>query len=151
MSQTLAKNYLHLVFSTKGRTDTLPKRHLAEVHAYMAGILKQNKCPALCVGGTSNHIHILFCLDRTKNLSDVVRTVKSCTSQWINERMASPFSHFCWQDGYGAFSISQSHVAAVTQYIKCQEEHHKKVSFQDEFRRICQLYKVGLDERYVWD
>ncbi len=151
MSQTLAKNYIHLVFSTKGRSETLPKQHLAEVHAYVAGIFNENKCPAICVGGTSNHIHILFCLDRTKNLSDVVRTVKSCTSQWINEHTPSPFSHFCWQDGYGAFSISHSHVPAVTQYIKNQEEHHKKVTFQDEFRRICQLYNAGLDERYAWD
>ncbi len=151
MSQTLAKNYIHLVFSTKGRTETVPKQHLTEIHSYMAGILNANKCPAICVGGTPNHVHLLFCLGRSKALSDVVRTLKSCSSQWINERNGSPFNHFCWQDGYGAFSISQSHVPTVSQYIDSQEEHHKKVSFQDEFRRICALYHAGLDERYAWD
>ena len=151
MSQTLAKNYIHLVFSTKGRTETLPKQHLKEVHSYMAGILNTNKCPAICVGGTFNHVHLLFCLDRTKALSDVVRTLKSSSAQWINEKIGLPFTRFCWQDGYGAFSISQSHVQAVTQYISSQEEHHKTISFQDEFRRICALYNAGLDERYAWD
>ena len=63
----------------------------------------------------------------------------------------NPFHHFCWQDGYGAFSVSNSHVDAVVKYIKGQEEHHRKVKFQDEFRKICQLYDAGLDERYAWD
>ena len=151
MSQTLAKNYIHLVFSTKGRAETIPKQHLAEVHSYMARILNANKCPAISVGGTPNHIHLLFCLDRSKALSDVVRTLKSCSSQWNNERNGSSFNLFYWQDGYGAFSISQSYVPVVTHYIDSQEEHHKKVSFQDEFRRICALYHAGLDERYAWD
>ena len=150
MSQSLSKLYIHLVFSSKNRADAIPQQHLAEVHAYIAGILKDHKCPAICVGGTSNHVHILFVLDRNKPLTEIVRTVKSSTTRWINGK--SPiFTHFCWQDGYGAFSVSQSHVPAVTDYIKGQEEHHKTVSFQDEFRRLCKLYNVGLDERYAWD
>ena len=151
MSQSLAKIYIHLVFSTKGRTETIPKTHLAEVHAYVAEIFNNHGCPAIQVGGTANHIHILFLLGKQVNLSDIVRTVKSSTSRWINEKNGNPFHRFFWQDGYGAFSVSNSHVDAVVKYIQGQEEHHKKVTFQDEFRRICELYKAGLDEKYAWD
>lgn len=151
MPQSLAKIYVHLVFSTKGRTDTIPKAHIAEVHAYVAEIFNNHGCPAIQVGGTANHMHILFLLGKQVDLSEIVRTVKSSTSRWINERNGKLFHHFCWQDGYGAFSVSNSHVEAVVKYIQGQEEHHKRVSFQDEFRRICELYNVGLDERFVWD
>ena len=151
MPQSLSKIYVHLVFSTKGRTETIPKTHLAEVHAYVAEIFNNHGCPAIQVGGTANHIHILFLLGKTTDLAEIVRTMKSSTSRWINEKNRNPFHHFFWQDGYGAFSVSNSHVDAVVNYIKGQEEHHRKVSFQDEFRKICQLYKVELDERYAWD
>ena len=151
MPQSLSKIYVHLVFSTKGRTETIPKTHLAEVHAYVAEIFNNHGCPAIQVGGTANHIHILFLLGKQANLSEIVRTVKSSTTRWINEKNGNPFNRFFWQEGYGAFSVSNSHVDAVIAYIKGQEEHHRKVSFQDEFRKICQLYKVELDERYAWD
>ena len=151
MPQSLSKLYVHLVFSTKGRTQTLPKQHLAEVHAYMAEILNNHGCPAIQVGGTADHVHILFLLGKQVNLSDIVRTVKSSTSRWINEQNGSLLHRFYWQDGYGAFSVSNSHVDAVVAYIKGQEEHHRKASFQDEFRRLCELYDAGLDERYAWD
>ena len=151
MPQSLSKLYVHLVFSTKGRTQTLPKQHLAEVHAYMAEILNNHGCPAIQVGGTADHVHILFLLGKQVNLSDIVRTVKSSTSRWINEKNGSLLHRFYWQDGYGAFSVSNSHVDAVVAYIKGQEEHHRKASFQDEFRRLCELYDAGLDERYAWD
>lgn len=150
MPQSLSKQYLHLVFSTKGRTDTLPKSNLSEVYAYVAGILNETGCPTIAVGGTSNHLHLLFVLSRTTALSDVVRTVKSNSAKWLNAR-GGLLHHFAWQDGYAAFSISQSHVKAVRQYIFTQEEHHKRVKFQDEYRRLCRLYDAGLDERYAWD
>ena len=151
MPQSLSKIYVHLVFSTKGRTETIPKTHLAEVHAYVAEIFNNHGCPAIQVGGTGNHIHILFLLGKQANLSEIVRTVKSSTTRWINEKNGNPFNRFFWQEGYGAFSVSNSHVDAVVNYIKGQEEHHRKVSFQDEFRKLCQLYKAELDERYAWD
>lgn len=150
MPQSLAKIYTHLVFSTKGRTETIPKQHLAEVHAYVAGILNDNKCPAVKVGGTANHIHILFVQNRTMALSDVVRIVKSNSSKWINEKNGK-YNPFYWQDGYGAFSISNGHVDAVVNYIANQEEHHHKTTFQEEFRRLCDQCGVEYDERYVWD
>ena len=150
MSQSLSKIYTHLVFSTKGRTDTLPKQHLTEIHAYVAEILNQHHSPAICVGGTSNHIHILVILNKTMSVSDTVRVEKANSSKWINKKNGKNYL-FCWQDGYGAFSISQNHVDAVKHYIETQEEHHAKIDFKDEFRRLCGIYGVGLDERYAWD
>lgn len=150
MSQSLVKNYIHLIFSTKDRSNSLPKSHLSEIHSYIAEIFKNNHCPIISVRGTYNHVHILFCLDKSKALSDIVRIVKSSVSHWINSNYGTKLSIFAWQDGYGAFSISKNHVQVVTDYINNQEEHHKKISFQDEFRRICKLYKVGINEQYVW-
>lgn len=150
MAQSLSKLYVHLVFSTKGRTDTLPKQHLEDVHKYVAAIMNDIKCPAICVGGTSNHIHILYIQNKTMAPADVVRTVKANSSKWINEHNGL-MNHFCWQDGYGMFSISNGHVDAVINYINIQEEHHKDVSFQDELRKIFKQCGVEYDERYVWD
>lgn len=150
MPQTLSKVYVHLVFSTKNRTETLPKAHLDEVFAYVASVVNANHCRAIRVGGTSNHIHVLFLQGNTISLSDLVRTIKSCTSRWINSK-TNLFPHFCWQSGFGAFSVSQSQADRVIKYIEGQAEHHKKVSFQEEFLRICKLYDVAVDERYVWD
>ena len=150
MSLSLSKLYIHLVFSTKGRTETLLKQHLSDVHAYVAEILKQHHSPAICVGGTANHIHVLFILNKTISLSEIVRIVKASSSKWINERNGK-YNPFCWQDGYGAFSISQGHVDAVKHYIETQVEHHAKTSYMDEFRKLCEIYNVGLDERYAWD
>lgn len=151
MSQTLTRNYIHLVFSTKGRAETLPKSHLAEIYSYMAEVFKACHCPAICIGGTSNHVHALFCLDKTKPLSEVVGTVKSSTTRWINKACGNTLTMFSWQDGYGAFSIGQRNVQATIDYINSQNEHHHRCTFQEEFRKICLLYDVGLDERYAWD
>lgn len=150
MSQSLTKLYVHLVFSTKGRTDTIPKLHLKNVHAYVAEIFNQHNSPAICVGGTANHIHILFALNKNMSLSEIIRIVKSSSTKYINKNNGI-FNPFCWQNGYGAFSISQSHVNDVKHYIETQDEHHTRVNYQDEFRRLCSLYGVEIDERYVWD
>lgn len=141
---------MHVVFSTKGRTDTIPKTHLKDVHAYIAEILNRNDSQAICVGGTANHIHILFALNKNKSMSETVRMVKANSSKFINEKNGFDIP-FCWQNGYGAFSISQSHVSDVRHYIETQMEHHAKVDFKDEFRRLCGLYGIEIDERYIWD
>ena len=150
MPQSLSKLYVHLVFSTKGRAETLPKQHLSEVHSYISEILQSNHCPAVIVGGTANHVHILYVQAKTVSLSEVVRLVKTNSSKWIRQKNG-PLVPFDWQDGYGAFSISQSHVEKVRQYIATQAEHHAKVDFMDEFRRLCSIYDAPIDERFVWD
>ena len=150
MPQSLAKCYMHIVFSTKGRANLIPKAHLDKVHAYITGILNSIHCPGICVGGTENHIHILCIMSRSITISNLVKTVKASSSKWINEQQRD-FHHFAWQEGYGCFTISQTHVDAVKQYIAIQEEHHQHVTFQDEFRRLLEIYQVEYDERYVWD
>ena len=150
MPQSLAKNLIHLVFSTKERWPLLEDAVRQELHNYAAGILKDLDSPAIIMNSVPDHVHILFNLHRTKALADVVMETKRGTSKWIKTK-GNQFAFFQWQNGYGAFSISQSAVGDVREYIRNQTEHHRKVSFQDEFRIFLKRYEIEFDERYVWD
>jgi REP element-mobilizing transposase RayT len=151
MPQSLAQVYLHIVFSTKDRFPWLkPKQLQADLHAYMAATLNHMDCPCLIVGGVEDHVHILCRLGRTITIADVVRDIKRASTGMLADR-GEALQGFHWQNGYGAFSISPAHVEALTVYIRNQEEHHRTVSFQDEYRRLLKKYGLELDERYVWD
>jgi REP element-mobilizing transposase RayT len=151
VAQSLAQIYLHLIFSTKGREPLLVENDFRKrTHAYLAGICQQCESPAVLIGGVADHVHILNRLGRTVDVATLVRELKRDSSKWIKEQEAK-LGGFHWQSGYGAFSVSPSHVDALIRYIETQVEHHRTVSFQDEFRRICVKYGVELDERYVWD
>ncbi len=151
MSESLAQIYLHIVFSTKQRRKYLQNKLLREeVHRYLGGTCQHLKSPSLIVGGVDDHTPILCRLSRTQAVSELVRELKRESSKWIKSKDDS-LADFHWQDGYGAFSISPSHVKALRGYIADQEKHHQKESFQDEFRRILKKYAVEYDERYVWD
>src|SRR5690606_34200919 len=118
--------------------------------AYQAGTFRELESPAIVIGGERDHVHALFMLSKNRALTEVIEGVKRSSSKWIKTQGPS-FSAFQWQGGYGAFSVSQSQVARVRQYIESQEAHHKQVSFQDEFRAFLRRYRVDFDERYVWD
>jgi REP element-mobilizing transposase RayT len=150
MPQSLAKNLLHLIFSTKDRRPLLEDGIREEIHRYACGILKDLESPVLAINSVADHIHVLFNLHRTKSLADVVMELKRGTSKWIKTK-GQQFVDFQWQSGYGAFSVSQSAVVEVIDYIRDQAEHHRKITFQDEFRRFLQRYEIEFDERYVWD
>ena len=151
MSQSLVQIYVHIVYSTKHRKPYLNDSEFRDrTHRYTAGTCKNLKCPALIVGGVEDHIHILCRLGKTVDISELIRELKRDSSKWIKAEQPR-LGEFHWQNGYGAFSISPSHVEALTQYISNQEEHHRHETFQDEFRRLCQKYALDLDERYVWD
>ncbi len=150
MSQSLAKNLLHLVFSTKDRCPLIAGTVREELHSYAGGILRNLDSPALLMNSVEDHIHILFNLHRTKALSDVVMELKRGTSKWMKEQ-GPEHSLFYWQAGFGAFSVSQSNVKSVEEYIAKQAEHHAKQSFQDEFRAFLRRHEVEFDEKYVWD
>ena len=151
MSQSLAQIYLHIVFSTKGRVAWLRDDTFRErTHAYLTGILRQQDCPSLTTGGAYDHVHILCRLSRTITVADLVRELKRDSTKWIKEERPE-LADFHWQNGYGAFSVSPSHVEDLKLYIANQIEHHRRESFQDELRRICAKYGVQLDERYAWD
>lgn len=150
MPQSLAKIYIHLIFSTKNREPVLTDRVCAGLPAYLGGILRDLDSPAVEINTEPDHAHILFLLSRTHTLSDIVSQIKRGASVWLKTQNES-LAKFHWQNGYGAFSVSQSAVKEVRAYIHGQREHHKKVSFQDEFRAFLRKYGVEFDERYVWD
>ena len=150
MPQSFAKNLIHLIFATKERRALLEDGIREELHRYACGILKDLESPALAVNSVSDHIHILLNLHRTKALAEVVLEVKRGTSKWIKTQ-GPQFALFRWQAGYGAFSVSQSLVDEVKRYILNQETHHRRMTFQDEFRELCRRHGLELDEHYAWD
>ena len=150
MPQSLAKIYVHLVFSTKNRARFLPDEIRPGLHDYMGGTLRDLKCAPLEINTEPDHAHVLFALGRTEALSDVVGQVKRGSTSWLREQ-GGEFGDFYWQNGYGAFSVSASNVDEVREYVRDQRRHHQRVSFQDEFRTLLRRYEVAFDERYVWD
>jgi len=150
MPQSLSRVLVHLIFSTKHRIPALSPEIRPELHAYLVGILKNVDCPALQAGGVADHVHLFFGLSRTRTTAQVVETLKTSSSKWIKTKGAS-FTDFHWQSGYGAFSVSQSDADSVVAYIRNQEAHHQKVTFQEEYRRFLERYQVAYDERYVWE
>ena len=151
MSQSLAKILVHTVFSTKDRRPYLRDKSLREeLHRYLGGILASHDCQPLIIGGVEDHVHILSTLSRTGTAADMVKEIKRGSSLWLKTKSAD-LHDFAWQNGYGIFSVGFSQVEAVRHYIEGQEEHHRKVSFQDELRELLRRYEVGFDERYVWD
>jgi len=116
----------------------------------MSTVFRGCDSPALLVGGYEDHIHALFSLSRKWTIAAVVEEVKTSSSKWIKTK-GEEFHQFHWQSGYGAFSVSQSNVGKVKNYITNQKEHHGKQSFQDEFREFLEKHGIEYDERYVWD
>ena len=135
MPQSLSSILIHLVFSTKNRKPFITPTVEVELHPYMATILRELKSPSLGIDGTTDHVHILF---------------KTSTSKWIKTK-GREFKTFQWQRGYGSFSIGQSNVAAMRRYIRNQKTHHRRLTFQDEYRKFLKAYGIYYDERYVWD
>ncbi len=151
MPQSLAKILIHTVFSTKDRRPLLRDQALREeLHRYLGGILTNHDCQPLIIGGVEDHVHILSTLARTCEASAMVKEVKRGSTLWLKTQSAD-LRDFAWQNGYGIFSIGFSQVNAVKSYIAGQEQHHRKVSFQDEFREFMRKYEIEYDERYVWD
>ena len=150
MSQSLSNIIVHLVFSTKGRRPLLRDEERGELHAYIAGILKNLDSPLIEINSVGDHVHILFVQSKNYAPAKVIEQVKSSSSGWIKGKGAS-YSAFAWQGGYGEFSVSLSHVEVVSDYIRRQPEHHAKEDFQAEFRRFCEKNGKPLDERFAWD
>ena len=151
MAQSLAKILVHTVFSTKERRPFLRDEALrAEAHHYLGGILAKIHAQPLIVGGVEDHVHVLHTLSRTSSIAETMKELKRGSSMWLKAQ-SPKLADFEWQAGYGAFSIGQSQVDDVFAYIQGQEEHHRKISFQDEFRTLLKRYAIEFDERYVGD
>ena len=149
MGQSLVKNYIHIVFSTKLRKPFIDETIENELFAYLGGVCNKLDCTVLKVGGYLNHVHILCMLSKNITLSKLLQDLKSNSSKWIKTK-GENYQNFFWQDGYGAFSVNPSEVEIVVNYIANQKEHHRKKNFQDEFRVFLEKYEVEFDERYVW-
>jgi putative transposase len=151
MPQSLANALLHVVFSTKERRALFQNLELRdEMHRYLAGVSAKLDCPAVVVGGASDHVHLLANQARTIALADWVKELKRASSVWAKRRTRD-WGLFQWQAGYGAFSVSQSQKTRVERYIRSQEEHHRRWSFQDEYRQLLRRHNVAFDEQHVWD
>jgi putative transposase len=150
MSQSLAKVYLHVVFSTKNRAPLLADEWRDELFRVLGGAANNLGCQSLIVGGVEDHVHMLIQLGRTITIADAVGKIKSTSSAWVNQTRGLS-GEFHWQAGYAVFSVSQSNVEAVREYILKQAEHHAKQSFQEELREWLRRYEIEWDERYVWD
>lgn len=151
MPQSLSAVYIHLVFSTKERRPFLKDRATREaLHAYLGGISKRLDCQPIIVGGMEDHLHLLAKFGRTITQAEWVKELKRVSNLWLKEQDRG-YADFQWQGGYSAFSVSQSNLEAVNEYIANQEEHHRKLNFQDELRKLLRKHDVEWDERYVWE
>jgi putative transposase len=148
MPQSLSCIYLHLIFSTKERQPFLNDPDLrSEVHAYIAGVTQRLQCPAVAIGGVEDHVHALVRFGRTITVADLVKETKRVSSSFTGQRLPA----FAWQSGYGVFSVDRQSLTQVAAYVRGQEEHHRKISFEDELRPLMKEHDVEWDERYVWD
>lgn len=154
MSQSLSQLWIHVVFSTKDRypfLESFPFRQ--RLYDYIQGICTQLKCPVGAIGGVADHAHLLILLEKNISISKLIEEIKKSSSKWIKKQ--SPFnselSKFYWQNGYGAFSVSQTNLEAVKIYILNQIEHHKKMNFQDELRIMLKKCGITYNEEYLWN
>jgi len=144
MSHTYAHNLIHCVFSTKERRNLI--RHPNELWRYVAALAHEKDIHVLVAGGTANHLHLLILLPQTITLAKAMQDLKANTSRWLRETAKD----FEWQQGYGAFSVSQSQRKTVTDYIANQTEHHRTRTFEDEFTALLRRSEIAFDARYVF-
>jgi REP element-mobilizing transposase RayT len=150
VGQSLSRIHIHAIFSTKSREPVLHESWRDELFRVLGGAANNCGCQSLLVGGVADHVHILFELSRTLTVASAMEKIKSPSSAWVNQsRVLS--THFAWQNGYAAFSVSHSNLDAVRMYIQRQEEHHQRQSYQDELREFFTKHHIEWDERYVWE
>jgi REP element-mobilizing transposase RayT len=146
MPHTCGNILLHFIWSTHERRPWIIPEIRDDLFAYLGGIVREMDGTALIVGGVADHVHTLARVRPMNAAAEIARVLKTNSSRWVRERIP----HFAWQTGYGVFSVSESSVPAVTKYIAHQEQHHKKYSFQDEFRVLLAKHKIVVDEKYLW-
>ncbi len=148
MSNTYTQIHIQVVFAVHNRESLINADWKDELYKYITGIIQNNNHKVLQINGMPDHIHILFGMRPTQSLSDLIKQVKQDSSKWINKQ-GLVNGKFSWQSGYGAFSYSKSEVSKVVNYIKNQEEHHKKLLFQDEYLKLLKDFNVDYDARYI--
>ena len=150
MANTYTQLYFHIVFAVKGRSNYISEQWKDELYKYISGIIANKDQKLMIVNGMPNHIHLLIGTKPNCNLSDLIRDIKANSSKWINEKKFTNF-HFEWQTGFGAFTVSQSVVSNVIEYIKNQEEHHRKKTFKEEYVEFLKAYQIDFKDEYLFD
>jgi putative transposase len=150
MPQSLAQILVHFVFSTKNREQWISDSIRDDLHGYIGGIVENLSGTLLKAGSVEDHIHLLIVHPRTSSPAKIIESIKTGSSKWIKTKLPNA-AGFHWQSGYGAFSIRPSHRGELEAYITSQREHHRKTTFQEEYRRLLKKYGIAFDERYVWD
>ncbi len=149
MAHTLASLLLHLVFSTKNRAPALSPAIVSRLFPYMGGIVKERNGVPLIINGPADHVHLLVSVPTNESVAELLRVVKANSSRWVHEQFPAQRG-FAWQWGYAAFTVSGSRAAAVKDYIAGQQEHHRRVSFQDELLSFLRRHGISYDERNLW-
>jgi putative transposase len=149
MAATLTNLLYHVIFSTKDREPLIRSTFRDELEKYIAGIVRNEGGILLDVGGMPDHLHLVARFRPDRSVAEMVRLIKANSSKWINERFGGA-GRFAWQSGYGAFSVSQSQLEALQEYVRHQEEHHRTRSFQDEYREFLSRHGIVCDEQYIW-
>jgi putative transposase len=150
MPQSYVCLHYHLIFSTRHREPVLADSLRPQLYQYVGGILRAERSKLHASGGTADHTHWLVSLHQGISVADALRTIKACSSKWIHETFPE-MRYFAWQAGYGAFAVSYSNLAAVERYIEGQADHHRTVTFQEEFLAFLNRHGIPFDERYLWD
>jgi putative transposase len=149
MANTYTQIHIHAVFAVRNRECLIKKEWKVELYKYMTAIIQNNNHKVLVINGVEDHVHILFGMRPTQSLSELMQMIKGDSSKWINQNKLTTFK-FSWQEGFGAFSYSKSHVGNVVNYINNQEQHHKKKSFHEEYMEMLKKYEVDFDPNYIF-
>jgi REP element-mobilizing transposase RayT len=139
----------HVTFSTKERFPWITDDLKTELYRYLGGIIRGQQGKLIEIGGRQDHLHLLFSMRADQALSELVRQIKSDSSKWIHGRWVKR-RMFRWQRGYGGFTVSRSAEERVAAYIRKQEAHHRKLTFQEEFLKLLKAHEIDYDERYLW-
>ena len=150
MPQSLSKIYLHIVFHIKTTSPQIDEAHLERVHSYIGQLVNSTGCSIIRVGGIGDHVHVLCLLSRNETVSHLVEEIKRNSSRWI-KTLGQEYECFAWQGGYAVFSVSESLINKTIEYVINQKEHHKKLSFKEEYIQFLKLYNIDYDERYVFE
>lgn len=150
MAHTFSSLLVHVVFSTQDRQPLIDAELRPRLFAYMGGIVRELGAVPMAINGMDDHVHALVTVPATRAMADLMRVLKTNSSRWVHEQWPQRRS-FAWQTGYGAFSVSKSNVPEVERYIASQEEHHRHVSFQEEFLAFLRRHGIPFEERYVWE
>jgi putative transposase len=150
MPGTYSQIYIQIVFAVKGRSNLLDGKWRGELFKYMSGIITNKGHKSIIVNGVADHVHLFVGLKPAFSVSDLVRDVKNNATNYINEKELVK-GKFCWQEGYGAFSYSHSHIENVYNYILNQEEHHRKKTFRDEYKEFLKNFDVAYKDEYLFD